>query len=91
MLDSSGSPVAQAAGSPALAGDGVTVTITPAAELEWSSRYRIKVTGGASGVYDLEGTAMDSDHTQADGFETEVNGAPQQVSNVQRTDVKTAP
>jgi hypothetical protein len=91
LLDSSGSPVAQAAGSPTLAGDGVTVTITPAAELEWSSRYRIKVIGGASGVYDLEGTAMDSDHTQADGFETEVNGAPQQVSNVQRTDVKTAP
>jgi hypothetical protein len=91
LLDSSGSPVAQAAGSPVLAGDGVTVTITLAADLEWSSRYKIRVSGGASGVHDLEGTPMDADFTQPDGFETEANAAPQQVSNVQRSDVKTAP
>src|SRR5262249_13405706 len=53
LLDSTSTPVAQAAGSPSLSSDGLTATITPAANLLQGATYRIQVIGGASGALDL--------------------------------------
>jgi chitodextrinase len=70
LLDSAGTPVAQAASSPSLSGDALTVTIEPAADLVQGETYRIEVIGGASGVADLAGHPMDSTFTQSSGFQT---------------------
>lgn len=87
LLDASGAQVAQAAGSPALAADGRTATITPAVALAENSTYRIRVVGGSSGVKDLAGNPMDQTFTQTPGFTTE-NLPPSTVTNLRRTDVK---
>ncbi len=84
LLDAAGLPVAQAAGSPVLAADGVTATLTPAKDLSWNSRYKIRAVGGSSGVLDLDGTPMDADSVQPDGFLTESNGRPARVQNLRR-------
>lgn len=73
-LYTGGNPVAQAAGSPTLSGDGRTATITPAANLNHETVYKINVVGGAGGVKDSLGKAMASNYTQPNGFTTD--GAP---------------
>ncbi len=70
LLDASSSPVAQAAGSPSLSGDGLTATITPAASLTLGQTFRIQVVGGASGVKDAANNAMAVTFTQPVGFQT---------------------
>lgn len=70
LLDPTGTPVAQAAGSPALDGTGTVATITPAADLDHEATYQINVTGGPSGVKDAMGTAMSEDYLQNPGFTT---------------------
>jgi len=76
LLDGS-TPVAQAAGSPALSGDGRTATIVPAANLANGKTYRIQVLGGTAGVKDLANNAMTATYTQATGFTTVSDtGAP---------------
>jgi hypothetical protein len=87
LLDAAGQPVPQAAGSPALSADGLVATITPAAELDELSTYKIRVRGGAGGVTDEAGNPMADDWVQPSGFETE-NLPPGVVSNLRRTDVQ---
>ncbi len=70
LLDSTGSPVAQAAGSPTLSPDGLTATINPAADLANEADYRSWVRGGASGVKDTDGMAMASDWQHGTPFTT---------------------
>lgn len=70
LLDSSSNAVAQAAGSPSLSSDGLTATITPAANLALGQTFRIQVVGGASGVKDAANNAMLLTFIQAPGFQT---------------------
>ena len=70
LIDSTGAAMAQAAGSPSLSADGLTATITPAANLGFVKTYRVNVIGGASGVKDITGKTMASDYTQSPGFTT---------------------
>ena len=90
LLNPGGNPIAQTSGSPVLAGDGVTVTITPAQNLAYGTTYRIRVIGGGGGVLTTEGEAMDSSWVQSSGFTTEANASPSTVENVERTDTKPA-
>lgn len=87
LLDSTGTPVAQAAGSPALSADGLTATITPAASLKERATYRIRVVGGSSGAKDRAGNALASTFTQATGFTTE-NLPPKAPTNNRRSDTR---
>lgn len=87
LLDSSGSPVPQAGGSPSLSGDGMTVTLTPASNLNMGATYRLRAIGGASGVTDLAGHPLDSTYTMASGFNTEADGVPPVVSVIASTGV----
>jgi len=68
LVDQADQPVAQAAGSPALSGDGTTVTMVPESPLTPGDTYRIQLVGGASGLRDLAGHPMTSTYTQTDGF-----------------------
>lgn len=88
LLDASGTPVVQASGSPALAADGITVTITPAADLAGLSTYRIWARGGSGGVTDESGNPMASDWEQSPGFTTAVGGDTEgpQVSSTNPAD-----
>ncbi len=72
LLDETGAAVAQASGSPTLSADGLTATITLAADLAAEATYRIYVVGGTSGVKDAGGTPMDADWEQSPGFTTAV-------------------
>ena len=85
LLDEAGLPVAQAAGSPALAGR--TVSIQPAAPLRQARRYRIEVLGGTTGVRDSAGAPMVGDFRQGGGFLI-VDLPPGTVPQVRRTDTK---
>lgn len=87
LLDPSGSPVAQAAGSPALSADRKTATITPAANLGEVKVYKIQVVGGASGAKDAAGNALATTWTQTSGFTTE-NRPPGTVTNARRSDTR---
>lgn len=88
LLDPSGQPVAQAAGSPSLS--GATATITPADPLAYETVFRIRVVGGAGGVEDVAGNPMDSTYTQNPGFtvEKEPNSPPGKVENLKRKNKK---
>ncbi len=77
LLDATGAPVAQAAGSPALSADALTVTITPNVDLAHRATYRIWVRGGASGVTDVSGKAMAANWEQSPGFTTAATGDTQ--------------
>jgi hypothetical protein len=57
ILDPSGKPIPQAAGSPALSSDHRTVTITPAVGLSEKAVYRILVAGASFGTTDPGNTA----------------------------------
>lgn len=70
LRDASGSAVAQASGSPSLAADGRTVTVTPAADLEGSSSHYLWVRGGILGVKDTSGKALASSWTQSPAWTT---------------------
>jgi methionine-rich copper-binding protein CopC len=87
LLDSTGTPVAQAAGSPALSADGLTATITPAANLKERANYKVRVVGGSSGAKDRAGNALATTFTQATGFTTE-NLPPKAPTNNRRSDTR---
>lgn len=87
LLNSAGSPVPQAAGSPALSADGRTATITPSVALNENATYRIRVIGGSSGAKDKAGNPLSSTYTQGTGFRTE-NLPPKAPTNSRRSDVK---
>jgi hypothetical protein len=70
LLDDTGAAVAQGAGSPSLSGNGLTATITPAANLIQGRTYKIQIVGGGSGVLDLANHGMASTVTQTTGFGT---------------------
>jgi hypothetical protein len=70
LLDDTGAAVAQGAGSPALSGNGLTATITPAANLIQGRTYKIQIVGGVSGVLDLANHGLASTVTQTTGFST---------------------
>lgn len=70
LIDAAGAAIAQAAGSPALSSDGKTATITPSANLKYSTTYRIQVLGGSAGAKDQSGKALAADWTQSPGFTT---------------------
>lgn len=70
LLDDTGAAVAQGAGSPSLSGNGLTATITPAANLIQGRTYKIQIAGGGSGVLDLANHGMASTVTQTTGFGT---------------------
>jgi hypothetical protein len=82
LLNSSGTAIAQAAGSPALSADGLTATITPAANLAMSATYKIQVAGGTSGVLDLANHTMASTYAQATGFTTAADTTAPVISSV---------
>ena len=90
LLNPAGNPIAQTSGSPVLAGDGVTVTITPAQDLDYDTTYRIRVIGGGNGVRTADNEPMDGNWVQSTGFTTEANNSPSTVVNVERTDTKPA-
>jgi hypothetical protein len=70
LLDDTGAAVAQGAGSPSLSGNGLTATITPAANLIQGRIYKVQVVGGVSGVLDLANHGLASTVTQVTGFST---------------------
>jgi len=82
LLDSGDTPVAQGGGSPSLSPDGMTATIVPASDLAQGATYRVRVIGGAAGVYDLAGHAMGSTFTQSSGFDTVADETAPVISNV---------
>ncbi len=82
LLDDSGAAVAQGAGSPSLSANGLTATITPAANLTQGKTYRIQVVSGAAGVLDLANHGMASTMTQATGFSTVADTAAPTISVV---------
>jgi hypothetical protein len=82
LLQASGSPVAQAAGSPSLSADGRVATITPAAALAAGQTYRIEVVGGASGVKDLANNAMASTYRHGTGFTIAPDQAAPTITDV---------
>ncbi len=82
VINSGGTPLAQAAGSPALSPDGRTATITLASPLTLGQTYRLRAVGGASGVKDLAGNALASTFTQATGFSTQPDSVPPVISAV---------
>jgi len=83
LIDAAGAAVAQASGSPVLSSDRRTVTIIPAAPLRFSTNYRVRVTGGSSGVRDLANETMQTTFTQLTGFLTAANTiGPPRVARV---------
>ncbi len=82
LLDDTGSAVAQGAGSPTLSANGLTATITPAANLTQGKTYKIQVIGGASGVLDLANHGMASTYTQTTGFSTVADTTPPTITLV---------
>ncbi|MFQ5767258.1 MAG: Ig-like domain-containing protein [Acidobacteriota bacterium] len=76
ILDASGASVPQAASSPQLSTDGLTVTLTPAAPLTAGAFYRISAVGGTTSVTDLAGHHLANTFTQATGFQVQDSTAP---------------
>ncbi len=74
LLDSVGAAVAQAAGSPSVSGN--QVTIRPAQALRASTAYRIEITGGAAGVKDLTGLPLEATWRLDPAFTTAAAPAP---------------
>jgi hypothetical protein len=70
LINASGTAITLAAGSPTLSADGLTATISPAANLPTGGVFRVQVVGGATGVKDLANRAMAATFTQATGFTT---------------------
>jgi hypothetical protein len=70
LRDASGTPVAQASGSPTLSADGLTATIDPASDLDYESEYAVWVRGGSLGVRDVTGNAMAADWQQSPAWTT---------------------
>lgn len=70
LRTSAGAAVAQASGSPVLAADGRTVTITPAANLNGDASYYLWVRGTSAGVKDASGKAMAADWQQSPAWRT---------------------
>lgn len=87
LLDDTSAAVAQAAGSPSLSSDGLTATITPAANLTQGKTYKIQVVGGGSGVLDLANHGMASTYTQTTGFSTVADTTPPTITAVASTNV----
>jgi Big-like domain-containing protein/purple acid phosphatase-like protein/fibronectin type III domain protein len=70
LINASGTAIAQAAGSPSLSADGLTATISLAANLPAGGTFRIQAVGGATGVKDLANRSLATTFTQATGFTT---------------------
>lgn len=70
LRNASGTPIAQAAGSPSLGPDGRTVTITPSAALASNTQYYLWVRGTSAGVKDASGVAMAADWQQSPAWRT---------------------
>jgi hypothetical protein len=87
LLDDTSTPVAQAAGSPSLSADGLTATITPAANLTQGKTYRLQVIGGASGALDLANHGLAATFLQSTGFATVADTTPPSISAVVATSV----
>jgi len=87
LLDDTSTAVAQGAGSPSLSANGLTATITPAANLTQGKTYRIQVVGGAAGVLDLANHGMASTSTQGTGFSTAADTTAPIISAVASTNV----
>lgn len=88
LLDAvTGTPVTQAAGSPSLSTDGLTATITPAANLTAGKTYKIQVIGGATGVMDLANHPMASNFLQGTGFSTQTDTTAPTISSVASSNV----
>ncbi|MFQ5718600.1 MAG: Ig-like domain-containing protein [Acidobacteriota bacterium] len=87
LLDAAGNAVALAPGSPALSGDGLTVTLVPAAALSQGATYRLRALGGTGGVRDLAGHPLAGTFTQATGFTTATDTTPPVVSSVANSGV----
>ncbi len=87
VLDDTGTAVAQAGGSPTLSANGLTATITPAANLAQGQTYKLQVVGGAAGVVDLANHGMASTMTQVTGFTTTGDATAPTISAVASTGV----
>jgi hypothetical protein len=87
LLNDTGAAVAQAAGSPSLSANGLTATVTPAANLTEGKTYKIQVVGGVSGVLDLANHGMAATSTQATGFSTVADTTPPTISALAATGV----
>lgn len=87
LLDDTGAAVAQAAGSPSLSADGRTATVTPAAALGQNRLYRIQAVGGASGVKDLAGNALQTTYTHGTGFRTVADTAGPTITALTATNL----
>lgn len=84
LLDAGGTPIAQAAGSPALVGN--VVTLQPAVPLAQGSTCRLQIVGGTGGVKDTAGIPLPSTFLQAQGFVI-LNVPPAVVDNLRRMDL----
>jgi hypothetical protein len=87
LLDDTGTAVVQAAGSPALSANGLTATITPAANLTQGKTYKLQVVGGVAGVVDLGNHGLASTVTQVTGFTTTGDTTAPTISTVASTGV----
>jgi hypothetical protein len=87
LLDDTGAAVAQGAGSPSLSSNGLTATITPAANLTQGKIYKVQVIGGGAGVLDLAGHGMAATSTQVTGFSTVADTTPPTISALVATGV----
>jgi len=87
LLDDTGTAVAQAAGSPSLSANGLTATITPAANLTQGKIYKIQVVSGGAGVLDLANHGMASTMTHVTGFSTVADSIAPTISAVASTGV----
>jgi hypothetical protein len=82
LLNSGGTAVVQAAGSPAVR--GAEVTLVPAAPLRASAGYRIEVVGGPGGVTDLTGLPLAGNWRLDPAFTTApVDGSPATIVETQ--------
>jgi hypothetical protein len=87
LLDDTSTPVPQGAGSPSLSSDGLTATITPAANLTQGKTYRIQVIGGVSGVLDLGLHGLAANYLQSTGFSTVSDTTAPTISAVSSSSV----
>ncbi len=87
LLDEAGAAVAQGAGSPSLSANGLTATVTPAANLTQGKFYKLQVVSGALGVLDLANHGMASTMTQITGFSTVADTTEPTISSVASTAV----
>ncbi len=87
LLRDTGAAVAQAVGSPSLSADGLTATITPAANLTQGETYKIQVVGGAAGVLDLANHGLASTYNHSTGFSTVADTTAPTISAVASTSI----